>query len=348
MIKKNIKGISYKLPGSLTIFQEDMYIHLINWKWNNITKEPGIYEYKKQKIEYDAILPESKWQDFPIIYPNVLSKVLLHKKKYNFKNNIHINHMASSQIANINLFLPILLSSNVNSIIKNIDTNNDLSLNFNRLAVHELYKGFRIEYWDGNSELQSGLLGDHSARSGTDSDIAIAFYNNENELCLWLVEHKLTEREFTQCGGAKSENNINKINCNKSFSDVIKNKDLCYYHNVRRCKYWDITSANASFFVNHTSCSGCPFKGGMNQLWRNQMLGLALENAGTYKHVYFSVVHHPRNTALNKSISNYKTLINNNKKFSVLTSADIINASDTCNDLVIQKWIKWYKDLYKI
>jgi hypothetical protein len=64
------------------------------------------------------------------------------------------------------------------------------------LATNELYKGFRIEFWDGNSTDEKDLLGDHCPNSGTDSDIAIAFYNKEDELCLWLVEHKLTDRIY--------------------------------------------------------------------------------------------------------------------------------------------------------
>jgi len=33
--------VSCRLPGSLNPFQQKLYIHLINWKWRHITREPG-------------------------------------------------------------------------------------------------------------------------------------------------------------------------------------------------------------------------------------------------------------------------------------------------------------------
>lgn len=334
-------GNIYKLPDSLSAFQQDLYVHLIDWKWKHITKKVGIYNYKGRQIPYDAILPASAHKDFPLIYPSVLPDLKQHLKQYPFKLHQHFNHMASSQAANVNLFLPILLHPKANDIFK------QLKPDFQSLASDHLYKGFRIEYWDGNSKVQKGLLGDHSARSGTDSDIAIAYNNKENELCLWLIEHKLTEKEFTECGGYKSRNN-NKANCNKSFADIINSKKLCYYHDVRKFNYWNITEANLAFFVNHNNHADCPFKKGMNQLWRNQLMALGLENNKTYKHVYFSVVHHPNNTALNNTIREYKELVGNNSKFSTFTSLNFIEAAGAFNDKMLNDWIKWYKELYKM
>ena len=50
-------------------------------------------------------------------------------------------------------------------------------------------------------------MNDHSKQAGTDADVAIAYYNTEDKLCLWLIEHKLSEREFTECGAYKSKAN---------------------------------------------------------------------------------------------------------------------------------------------
>jgi hypothetical protein len=342
---ETIKGVPYKLPGSLTTFQKDMYVHLINWKWKYVSKDVGIYNYKGTKIEYDAILPISVHKKYPIIYPSILPDLLAHKKVYDFKLHIHFNHMASSQAANVNLFLPILLSPKANDILRFIKPD------FKKLAINELYKGFRIEYWDGNSDTDKGILGDHNARSGTDSDIGIAYYNQEDELCLWLIEHKLTEQEFTECGANKSKGrDKSKHLCDKSFSDILKNKNYCYYHDVRKNNYWNITDNYQSFFVNQNLFDSCPFRGGMNQLWRNQLLGLAIENdpAQPYKHVYFSVVNHPDNPALDKSIDRYKNLIAHNPKFSTFKSRDVINAAALIKDPTIDDWIKWYMELYKL
>lgn len=336
-----INGNSYRLPGSLSQFQKDMYVHLINWKWNKLgIKELGNYRYKGKTFQYDAILPESCHKDYPLIYSEILDDLLVHQEKYPFKLHQHFNHMASSQAANVNMFLPVLLSPKANEILK------QLKPDFQTLEVDELYKGFQIEYWDGKGK---GLLGDHNARSGTDSDIAIAYQNKSNESCLWLIEHKLTETEFTTCGGAKSKNRDSENhNCDSQFIELIANKQQCYYHDVRQSNYWSITDKNQTFFAKHHQYKKCPFIGGMNQLWRNQLLALALENEGRYKHVYFSVVHHPENKALETSMNEYKALVNNNQKFSSFTSDNVVDIAKKQNDKNLNEWVKWYVELYKI
>jgi hypothetical protein len=343
MKTKEIGEKKYNLPGSLSSFQQEMYVHLINWKWKNITDEKGIYNYKGTEIEYDAILPQSIRNEYPLIYPSILEDLKLHRKKIDFKLHLHFHHMASSQAANVNLFLPILLHPHANEILRIIKSD------FNRLATSELYKGFQIEYWGGNSKNDKGFLKDHSPLSGTDSDIAIAYYNQKEELCLWLIEHKLTEKEFTACSGCKSKDrNNSKHKCDTSFSELMANKNSCFHHSFKKREYWNLTAENQSFFVNHSSQDSCPFKGGMNQLWRNQLLGFALEKAGTFKETFFSVVKHPENEALEESINQYKFLIGNNTKFSVFNSTEVINAARTTNNIDLNKWIQWYKELYKI
>ena len=334
----------YKLPESQNKFQKAMYVHLINWKWENITKEVGLNKYKGELIEYDAFLPEEYRSKLPVIYEPIKNELFEHSKIYDFKLHLYFNHMASSQAANINLFLPILLSPKANEILRL------LKPDFKELAKDELYKGFRIEYWDGNSKKEKGLLGDHNASTGTDSDIAIAYYNHDDELCLWLIEHKLTENSFTTCGGYKSKGNKAKHNCDKSFANIIDEKDSCYYHRKSKYNYWHITDKNQSFFANHHAFESCPFRKGMNQLWRNQLLAMAVEEDANndFKNVCFSVVHHPDNHSLDKSINEYKTLVDNNPKFSTFTSRDVIDKASTVEDREIEEWIEWYRGLYRV
>jgi hypothetical protein len=333
-----IKNTEYKIPKNLNDFQRELYIHLINWKWKNITNKVGIFN----KIEYDAFLPkESYTNDYPHIYNQIETKFKEHQKNFPFKLHPFFFHMASSQAANANLFLPILLYQYPEKILNQLNKN----INIKRIANEYLDNGFKIEFWGGEGK---GFLNDHTDAAGTDADIAIAYYNEKEELCLWMIEHKLTEIEFTTCGGYKSKGNKNKANCSNNFSEILKDKDLCYYHKRSKYFYWDITEQNKDFFPNHNLFSECPFKNGLNQLWRNQLLGLSIEDSNTYKNVYFSVVRHPENTSLDNSINKYKELTNNNPKFSVFTSRDVLNATEAVNDSELNKWIKWYKELYNI
>jgi len=332
----NVHGVSYLLPSQLTPFQLDLYVHLINWKWKNITKTPGIYGGHK----YDAILPTTVHSAFPLIYSPILPLLKAHLTKFPFRIHQHFYHMASSQAANINLFLPVLSHAGCNSILSS------LKPDFGRLATSELDNGYRIEFWDE----PYGNLNDKTNVSGTDSDIAIAYYNKNEELCLWLIEHKLTEKEFTTCGGYRSKGNKSKTNCKNSFSTILTKKELCYYHKACGFKYWALTDKHKAFFPNHTGYAQCPFKEGLNQLWRNQLLGLSIESdkRQPFKEVYFSVVRHPQNKALDSSINEYSKLINGNPKFSAFTSEDVINSARSVSDPVIQAWVKWYCDLYKV
>lgn len=344
MIKYNHNGKPYKIPNGLNEFQLSLYLHLIDWKWQQGITQPGT----SHGHEYDAILPEAMaaLETWPHLYPDIHAPLKAHRRKNDFRIHKHFYHMASSQAANLNLFLPILHHPDAHRVLAAIKPD------FASLATDQLDNGYCIEFWGGNLSAESagkGLLGDKSAIAGTDSDIAIAYRNHQGELCLWLIEHKLTEAEFTSCGGYKSKRRDKKRHdCSKSFAEVLATKANCYYHDVRKFAYWKITEANQKFFPNHESFSSCPLKGGMNQLWRNQLLALALEQEQQrpYQQVTFSVVHHPDNHHLDASIDSYRNLIGDSPKFSVFTSADVVTAAESIHDMNLDSWSKWYRGLY--
>ena len=329
-------GQDYKLPGSLSAFQQEMYVHLINWKWEHITRKPGIND----GILYDAFLPDEYADKYPVLYPNITNALRQHLQKYPFRIHKYFNHMASSQAANINLFLPVLRHPSASAIFAK------LKPDFAYLATGYLDHGFRIEFWDE----PFGNLHDKSRAAGTDADIAIAYFNHQDELCLWLIEHKLTEKEFTTCGGAKSPRKRPNHDCSKSFAEILANKDYCFYHHMNKYNYWYITEANRSFFINNSQYANCPFQGGLNQLWRNQLLGLSIEqdDRQPYHHVTFSVVKHPRNTHLDQSLASYQFLIDNNPSFSVFSSDDVLAAAAAVNNPELDRWIAWYRNLYAL
>ena len=63
-----VDGQDYRLPNSLNAFQQAMYVHLINWKWQHITREPGL----ERGVPYDAILPDSCADQYLMLYPTVI------------------------------------------------------------------------------------------------------------------------------------------------------------------------------------------------------------------------------------------------------------------------------------
>jgi hypothetical protein len=325
-------------PYRLNEFQQEMYRHLIGWKNNRSLGTDNDTPWLTKQTDFR----------YPHIYPSILDRLMEHQKNHFFKFQRFVSHMASSQIACFNLFLPFLCYPEAaNDILRNI---ND-ALKFKRLATEYLDKGFRFEFWDEDKSnpRYKGLLNDHTRVAGTDSDIAIAYYDTEDNPCLWLIEHKLTEKEFTTCGGAKSKGRKSQHSCD-SIDAVLKNLDTCYYHSQCRYEYWNVTKRNSGFFKekNLLKFYGCPFKYGMNQLWRNQLLGLAIERSEElpYKKVFFSVVHHPKNHYLDETIRQYRQLIDNNEKFFSFKSNEIIDSAKNSGDSKLTDWVDWYENLY--
>ena len=332
----SINGNTYRLPNSLNSFQQKMYIHLIDWKWQHITREPGSARGSK----YDAILPDTYSDEFPQIYPAAVPVLKDHLQRFPFRTHKYFNHMASSQAANVNLFLPLLNSPEASAILATI------KFDFAELANSELDNGYRIEFWDEPHR----NLGDKTEVSGTDSDIGISYYNHQGELCLWLIEHKLTESEFTECGGYKSNGRTPKHDCSKTFMQILQDKQSCYYHDKRKFNYWNITESNQGFFFRHAEHETCPFRGGMNQLWRNQLLAMSIEqdDRQPYKHVYFSVVKHQDNHHLNETLTAYQHMIDGAPSFSIFTSADVVNAVQEMGGAGLSHWVDWYRRLYRL
>lgn len=337
-MEKTIKGIKYYLPSKLTSEQEAIYIHIIDWKRKNITTQRGLY----RGHEYDAIFPKETPLPKMLYKPIVPLLEEMQQGNFAYKPHKFANHAVSSQTACINLFMPLLHSKDADRILPIIP---GCPSDFSRIARNKLFHGFCFEYWGQDIKQGTGVLNDHSKRAGTDADVAIAYYNNEDKLCLWLIEHKLSEKEFTICGAYTSEANSCKENCTLcTLIDIAHNPKKCHYH-IIGYEYWDILKKNLDKFQGSINIKGCPFKDGLNQLWRNQMLAFALQGKGAYNTVTFSVCHHAKNTMLDKSINRYKALTCGNQMFSSFTNYDIMRAITT-QDYDLQKWVQWYKDIY--
>ncbi len=324
-------------------FQQRVYSYLIKYKKENLSIiDKGT---SARGVEHDCLLPKPYCDAIiPVmLYEGIKSTVVdIQKSKFAYKPHLAASrHVASSQTACINLFVPILESEYADKILK---ASGIAPKGFDHIDREQLRKGYCFEYWESSLEGPKGLLGDHSPYAGTDSDVAIAYRNMDNELCLWLIEHKLTEREFTTCGGYRSKgiSVSEKANCTSSgIKELLQNQDKCYYHN-RGYYYWKIMEKQHSFFCGKYDGAGCPFRGGMNQLWRNQMLALELENRGVFAEVYFSVVSHPENCFLDKTMNEYRQLTNNSPKFYDFKSDALVDvAVDYLPD-----WSSWYKKVY--
>lgn len=327
-------------------FKSKVYGSLIKYKKEELRiAERGV---SSRGVAHDCLLPEPyRSSDIPVmIYEGIIDVVKeIQNGEYAYKPHIAASsNVASSQTACINLFVPILESNHADDILKKSGI---APKNFDHIDRNKLRKGYCFEYWDSQTEGKKGLLGDHTPHAGTDSDVAICYINKEGNSCLWLIEHKLTEKEFTTCGAYRSKHNPKELkqNClNCRLEDFYNDHNKCHYHKNCGYYYWEIMEHTNSqkFFSGTYIKHGCPFRGGMNQLWRNQMMALELERRGLFKDVFFSVVSHPDNIYLDNSINEYKQLTNDNNKFSNFKSCSLVDAALD----YLPEWARWYKRAY--
>jgi hypothetical protein len=252
--------------------------------------------------------------------------------------------MVSSQAACVNLFLPILqnplLAAQVLRAVKP---------DLDRIAVDYMDQGYRVEFWDE----PYNLLNDHTPAAGTDADIAVAYYDRDGAPCLWMIEHKLTEKEFTTCGAARSKGRSPWHTCQPA-SAVMEDNRLCYYSSGCGYKYWELSlQPDASFDLDRVwNYPVCPFMGGMNQLWRNMLLAYGLEHARSpqypFEKVFFSVVHHPRNHALKPSMDEFRSLLKSPHRFSSFTSDRLVDRAEQVGDSALTGWSAWVRGLYNL
>ena len=325
-------------------FQQKVYLSLIKYKKEYLKIEgKGV---SARGVYHDCLLPKPYCNaEIPVMLYDGIKTIVedIQKSKFAYKPHLAASvHVASSQTACINLFVPILECEYADQILLQSGV---APKDFAYIDREQFRKGYCFEYWDSSLKGTKGLLGDHSPHAGTDSDVAIAYRNKDNKLCLWLIEHKLTEQEFTTCGGHRSKgiSDLQKTCCTScGIEEIMEDHNKCYYHERCGYYYWEIMDKHSVFFTGKYEGKGCPFRGGMNQLWRNQLLALELENSGVFDEVYFSVVSHPENSFLDKTINEFRVLTNNSPKFYDFKSNVLVDKAIK----YLPDWACWYKKVY--
>ncbi len=339
----------YRLPSNLNPFQQRMYEHLAGYKINVLgISQPG--EHKGHA--YDVILPHDGHPDgnFRNIYEPIRQSVRQYLERPGIQAHIFFGHLASSQAACFNLFWPILHSGYRTDILKALNSN----------IAH--VTGYEFEYVNRVADHLGEGRGRGASRDvGTDVDLAIFYEDAQGRPCAWLIEHKLTEDEFTHCGGAKSKGRTDRHKC-EPVSAVRDNPDLCYYHSANGFRYWALTKAPDS--VYDLSPVGtdepCPFKGSLCQLWRNQLMARAMETAGGYHRVDFSVVYPNDNSDLweldspvagkDHAGQAHRKILKGElaDRFRPLSTETVLAAAQGSQkrDDALVPWLAWYEEKY--
>ena len=122
-------------------------------------------------------------------------------------------------------------------------------------------------------------IGDQNAYSGTDSDIAVFYNYNNNQKGMLLIEFKFIEDEFSVCTSYARKKVINEVcRTERFYSDMVSCKNaLCGYNKYLN---WPLTTKSKAVDIHKVKFSNeCPFRLGLNQLWRNMLLAEQVAHA---------------------------------------------------------------------
>lgn len=152
-----------------------------------------------------------------------------------------------------------------------------------QVKVHHLEPEFTPNTCDniiGFERTGDESIGDQNLKLGigTDADIAVFYTYDINKKGVLLVEFKFIEAEFSVCSSYADKKQI-KSTCDSEnyFTDLIHKKKTDEANNIL-CGYnryfnWQLTSKSKVIDgekIKSISC--CPFRFGLNQLWRNMLL----------------------------------------------------------------------------
>lgn len=153
-----------------------------------------------------------------------------------------------------------------------------------QVKVHHLEPEFTPNLCDninGFERISDESIGDQNLKLGigTDADIAVFYSYDNDKKGILLVEFKFIEAEFSVCSSFSDKKSIQPI-CNSEmfFPEMIEAKNiLCGYN-----KYfnWGLTAKSKAIDGNKIKAvSSCPFRYGLNQLWRNMLLAEQVASA---------------------------------------------------------------------
>ncbi|HOZ14034.1 MAG TPA: hypothetical protein PK784_04550 [Tenuifilaceae bacterium] len=138
-------------------------------------------------------------------------------------------------------------------------------------------------------------IGDQAGNKGTDADIAVFYTYENNKKGLILIEFKFIEAEFSTCSSYREKGQIRNV-CDSStyFEDLVVQKKRDSFKNYI-CGYnkylnWQLTKESMVLDIKTiNSSSHCPFRFGLNQLWRNMILAERVASTRNYDEFGFWV-----------------------------------------------------------
>ena len=226
------------------------------------------------------------------------------------------------------------------------------------------------------SELVSSLTGEHltveevcfewapppavlveSDRYVTAVDVVLWSWLQDGGRAVVLLEVKLSESGFSNCGGRDSSQNARRDVC-RSAGVFFDDPDACYLIRSdkaevtgRTRRYWEIFSRRngsvAATFPNADPTGSCPFARDMNQPMRNLAIAFGLEQTNVVQRAWYGLCAHDDNKIIRRLWGDWQHMLpgDNPTVALFLPASEIIRIGEAEG---MAKWADYMRSRYLV
>lgn len=340
-------------------FNKEAGIHQSEWrkKYKLALGENG----KQNGVEYDYILPDSKWHlglwqpaRQPILDYVSVTGILPNKGKHNLK---------SSWTQCANLFFPFRIDDHMRALFIHF-LSELLELKITSIDAIE------FEYAAPGKLHPRYLLGESKGMRGsgqTSPDVAVLFGCSSGECGIYLIENKYTEHSFYDCSGFKKaynpdhpdylyrglQPNPTPERCGQ-LSGLLQNYESMCHQVLWGRKYWKLLREHINEQVINKYNSCLAIRGGY-QLFRQQALAQGILDMKVFDYVISGVSYDGRNETLinclnNFGINDFSTgwpeLFNTSVRFKCFTHQELVKHFKQSKHKLTQNWADYLSKRY--
>ena len=257
----------------------------------------------------------------------------------------HAAHLRSSQAFAFNLFLPFRQGGNL-MLSKLLSAAIGADIAIDEVRFEWVPPGALLGEVDGESP-----TGDEPA---TAVDVALRGRLADGRGAAVLLEVKLSEADFTHCGGRKSRGNRRRDVCG-SARLLFDEPDACYLRRPLRSsrdrRYWEIfTKSHGSVgaaFPGADREGPCPFAFGMQQPMRNLAIarGIEQDRDSGVDRVWFALCAHDDNPDVVARWDGWRGLLPEPAMAPYLTASAVVGCGE---EEGLGEWAAWMRGRYRL
>ena len=252
-------------------------------------------------------------------------------------------HLLSSQAFAFNLFLPFWEGNR-----------RRLSACVSALAATRLTID-RLQFeWVPPGRLLGEIVGERpvGGEPATAADVLLWCRLDNGQRAAVLIEVKLSEGDFTHCGGRYSRGNRRQDVC-KSARLFMRDPSACYLRRPvrqrRDRRYWEIFAQShgsvLSAFPQTDLDGSCPFAEGLQQPMRNLAIARGMEQEGIADQAWFALCAHDANLDISARWAEWSRLLPEPSHAPVLPASEIVRAGEAEG---LKEWADYMRERYQL